>query len=68
MSYTCIDLHVNYPLFLDFIQTWILKTDFGEINNTEFVENPSIGFRVVPCGRTDMMKVIVAFRSFCESA
>ena len=32
----------------------------------KFHLNPSSGSRVVACGRTDMMKLTVAFRDFCE--
>ena len=35
-------------------------------SNTTFHENRSSGIRVVPCGRTDMTKLIAAFRKFCE--
>jgi len=30
-------------------------------------ESPSIGSRVVPCGRTDKTKLIVAFRNFANA-
>jgi len=30
-------------------------------------ENPSSGSRVAPCGRTDMNKLIVAFRNFVNA-
>jgi hypothetical protein len=33
-------------------------------SNTEFNENPSSGNRVVPCGRTDITKLIVAFPNY----
>ena len=33
-------------------------------SNIKFRENPFIGSRVVPCGRTDITKLIVAFRNF----
>ena len=32
-------------------------------SNIKFHENPSSGGRVVPCGRTDMTKLIAAFRN-----
>jgi hypothetical protein len=35
---------------------------FEKHSNTKFHENHSSGSRVVPCGRTDMAKLIVAFR------
>ena len=40
---------------------------FEKYSNTIFHENPSSGRRVVPCGRTDMTKVIVAFRDFANA-
>jgi len=33
----------------------------------KFHENPSSGSLVVPCGRTDMTKLVVAFRNFAKS-
>jgi hypothetical protein len=38
---------------------------FIKPSSIEFHENPSSESHVVPCGRTDMTKLIVAFR-FCE--
>ena len=35
---------------------------FEVYSNTKFHENPSSGRRAVSCGRTDMTKIIVAFR------
>jgi hypothetical protein len=44
---------------------------FRKILNIKFHENPSIGSRFVPCGRTDrqkgMTKRIVAFRNFVNT-
>ena len=37
-----------------------------KISNIKFHQNPS-GGRTVPCGRTDMMKLIVAFRTFSNA-
>ena len=34
---------------------------------SNFHKNPSSGSRIVPCGRTDMMKLIVAFRNFAKA-
>jgi hypothetical protein len=34
----------------------------------KFHQNPSSASRVVPCGRMDMTKLIVAFRYFNERA
>ena len=39
---------------------------FEKSSNIKFHENPSIGSRVVPCGRT-AMKLIVAFRNFADA-
>jgi len=49
-----------------------MKLEFsGQIcekySNIKFNENPSSGSRVVPCGRKDMTKLIVAFRSFATA-
>jgi hypothetical protein len=40
---------------------------FVKYSNIELHENPSFGCRVVPCGRTDMMKPVVAFRNFATA-
>jgi len=37
---------------------------FEKSLNNKFNQNPSIGNGVVPCGQTDMPKLIVAFRNF----
>jgi len=40
---------------------------FEKSSNIKFNENPSSGSRVVPCGRTDMTKLVFAFRSFSKA-
>ena len=40
---------------------------FNKSSNVKFHQNPSIGSRVVPCGQTDMGKLIVAFRNFANA-
>ena len=40
---------------------------FEKSSNIKFHENPSSGSRVVPCRRTDMTKLIVAFRNFANA-
>ena len=40
---------------------------FEKSSNIKFHENPSSGSRVVPCGRTYMTKLIVAFRNFASA-
>ena len=53
----------------------LMKLEFSrqiseKFSNTIFHENPSSGSRVVPCGRTDrrtdMTKLVVAFRNFAK--
>jgi len=39
---------------------------FEKYANTKFHDNPSAGSRVVPCGPTNMTKIIVAFRYFAD--
>jgi hypothetical protein len=58
-------LHVKCQLFLtDFSENLnFLRQLFGKSLNIKFQENTSSGSRVVPCGRTDMTKLIVAFRN-----
>jgi hypothetical protein len=45
---------------------------FEKVSNIKFYQNPSSGSRVVPCrqtdGRTDDMKLIVAFRNFANAS
>ena len=43
------------------------STDFPKILNYHFHENPSSGSRVVACGWTDMITLIVAFRNFANA-
>jgi hypothetical protein len=50
----------------------LMKLEFsGQISkiysNIKFQENPSSGSRVVPCGRTDIKKLIVAFRNITNA-
>jgi hypothetical protein len=40
---------------------------FEKYPNTIFNENPSIGSRVFPHGRTDITKLIVAFHNFANA-
>jgi len=37
---------------------------FEKYSDMKFHENPSSGSRVVPCGQTDMVKLILVFRNF----
>jgi hypothetical protein len=60
-------------LFLsNFNYTWIYSTNFSKNTQiSDFTENPTSGSRAVPCGqsdrRTDMTKLIVAFRDFSNA-
>jgi hypothetical protein len=57
----------SYPLLLsDFNEIWIFSTDFEKYSNIKLIENPSSGRRVIPCSRTDIKKLIVAFHSFAN--
>jgi hypothetical protein len=40
---------------------------FEKVSNIKFHQNPSSENRVVPCGRTDRTKLIVAFRNFANA-
>jgi len=40
---------------------------FEKYPNVKLRENSSIGSRVVPCGQTDVMSLIVDFRSFANA-
>ena len=40
---------------------------FEKSSNIKFHENPLSGSRAVPCGRTDMTKLMVAFRNFANA-
>ena len=40
---------------------------FQKVWNIKFYQNPASGSRVVPCGQTDMTKLIVAFRNFANA-
>ena len=40
---------------------------FEKYFSIKFLENPSSGSRVVPCGRTDITKLIVGCRNFANA-
>ena len=40
---------------------------FEETSNIKFHKNPSSGSRVVPCGRTDITKLTIAFHNFANA-
>jgi hypothetical protein len=58
---TQIGLHVICPSFLSYFnQIWFSRNIFEKYSNIKFDKNLSCGKRVVPCGRTDTTKLIVA--------
>jgi len=62
-----IGLHVKYPLILpDFNEPRVSRHIFEKFLNMKFYENPSSERQVVSCGRTDMTKLIVAFRGITD--
>ena len=68
----CSGLRVKYYwIFPILIKLEISRKIFWKNLNIKFHENPSNGSRVVPCrltdGRTDMRKLIVAFRNFANA-
>ena len=44
------------------------KRIFRNYSNIKFHENPPVESRVVPCGRTDMTDLIVAFRNYANAS
>jgi hypothetical protein len=61
-------LHVKCPLFLSELD--FSGRIFDKYSHTTFRENPSIGDRVVPHGRTERQKdtkLIIAFRNFANA-
>jgi hypothetical protein len=63
-----IGCHVKYPLFLsDFSENQLSQHIFEKSPNLKFHKNPSSGSQVVPFERTDMTKLIVAFRSIVNT-
>jgi hypothetical protein len=64
-------LHVKYPLVMSrLIYTWIFTTDLKKNKknlSVKFNQNPSIGSRVVPSGRTDMTNARATFLNFSKA-
>ena len=46
------------------LSLFFYRQAFEKYSDTKFHENPSSWSRVVPCGKTDITKLIVAFRNF----
>ena len=60
---------VKYQLFLsDFnSETCHFSTFCKKPSNIKFLGNPSSGSRIIPCGRTNMTKLITAFCNFANA-
>jgi len=59
---------VKYPLVLQYFnQIPIFSKDFRKHSNVKFHRFPSSGSRVIPCGQTDMAKLILAFRNLTNA-
>ena len=59
-------IQVKYPLLLSYFdETCYFLTDFRK--NAQILNFPSSGSRGDPYGRTDMTKLIVAFRKFANA-
>jgi hypothetical protein len=64
----CTCLHAKYPLCLpDFNENWIFSTDFRKIHKHKISWKSFSESQVVPCGRTDITKLIVTFRNFANA-
>jgi hypothetical protein len=64
---TYIGLNVQCRLFLLDFKLEFSPQFFEKYSSIKFHENPSSGVPVVPCGQTDMTKLIVAFRNFSNA-
>jgi hypothetical protein len=49
------------------MKLYLSQQIFEKSLNIKFNQNPSIGSRVVPCGRTNMKKLTVAFCNFANA-
>jgi hypothetical protein len=59
-------LHVTYRYYCEILMKLEFLQTFQKYSNIIFHENPSSGSRDVPCGQTDMTKLILAFRNFAN--
>jgi hypothetical protein len=68
ISYMCIGLNENtrYSCHI-LMKVEFSRQLFEKSSNIKLHENPSRGNRVVRCERTDMMKLVVAVRSFANA-
>ena len=68
-----IGVHVNYPLYLSDMNENFLGRFSKNTPTSNFMKSlPSSGSRIVPCGRTDgrtdVTKLMVAFRNFVNAS
>ena len=63
-------LHVKYPLLLShFNKNRIFYRCFGKnTQKSNSLKKRSVEAQCFPCGRTDMTKLVLAFRNFCKCA
>jgi hypothetical protein len=62
-----VGFHVKYRYYCEILRQLEFSRQIFENTHIKFHENPSSGSRVVPCGRIDMTKLIVAFRNFANA-
>jgi len=61
-------LNVKCRLLLsDLMKVKFSRYIFAKHSSIKFHENASSMFRLVPCGRTDVTKLIVSYRKFSKS-
>ena len=64
-----LDLHIKFPLFFQVLMKLEFSQQiFDQKANIVFHQNRSCGGQIVPCGRTDMTYLIVAFRNLANAS
>jgi hypothetical protein len=63
----CIGLYIKYPLFVsDVMKLELCRHILEKCSDIKCHQNPCNGSRLL-CGRTDIRKLVVAFRSFTNA-